>query len=187
MCLVCVIFVFHRGGLKWQTAGHSLAGHEDDSREWNAALVSEALPHALYHAVKYAISNGLDFDDVMKLFPDKSRVDDNWQPTLKPFYRLIENEEIFYSEDGKKWVPSTNACIIPSSCAQKDVIRKVLLKSKQTSNLVTPPTHLLREDIPQPREVGILFTTQAYMYMIVYWSVVKHYNIYSSSSFHFSL
>ena len=162
------IFVVCRAGLKWPTAGHSLARHEDDSRDWNAALVSEALPHALYHAVKYAISNGLDFDDVMKLFPDKSRVVDNWKPTLKPFYQLIENEEIFYSEDGKKWVPSTNACIIPSGCAQKDVIRKVLLNSKLTSNLVTPPTHLLREDIPHPMEVDLLLITQAYMYMIVY-------------------
>ena len=154
--------------MKWPTAGHSLAGHQDESCAWNAALVSEALPHALHHTVKYAISNGLDFDDVMKLFPDKSCVDGNWQPTLRPFYRLIDNEEIFYSEDGKKWVPSTNACIIPSSCAQKDVIRKVLLKSKQTSNLVTPPTHLLREDIPHPMEVDLLLITQAYMYMIVY-------------------
>ena len=108
------------------------------------ALIHEALPHALYHAAMYAIQHGYSAHDVMKLFPDASRALPHWVKLVEPFYHRIKNEAIFYTEeDGGRWVRASEACMIAGCDAQADVISKILLKTKQRSNLVKPPQHML--------------------------------------------
>ena len=137
--------MINRRNLKWPSASYKLAHHQDDSSAWNVALVSEALPCALYHTTMHAIDDeDYSFDDVMKLFPDKAYVTGNWKSVITPFYNLVHDKPIFYTHDGYEWVTARDACMIPAQCAHREIIRKVLLGNrKYNANLVEPPSHLL--------------------------------------------
>ena len=151
--------MINRRSLKWPSASYKLAGHQDDSSAWNVALVSEALPRALYHTAMHAIDDeSYSFDDVMKLFPDKSYVLGNWKNVNSPFYKFVEDKRIFYTNDGGRWVAATEACMIPAQCAQQKVLRKVLLENERhASNLVKPPPHLLVSVFTHPTTVLSFF------------------------------
>ena len=140
--ILCCLNV--RRHLKWASAEYENAQHHDAACDWNSALVSEALPHALYHTAMYAIQHGYSARDVMMLFPDPSLALPHWEALVNPFYQRIKTEAIFYTEeDGGRWVRASEACMIAGSGAQADVISKILLKTKQRSNLVKPPQHML--------------------------------------------
>ena len=150
-----------RRHLKWPSAEYENAHHHDAACDWNSALVSEALPHALYHTAMYAIQHGYSPCDVMKLFPDPKLARSHWENLVKPFYRRIENEAIFYTEeDGGRWVRASEACMIAGSDAQADVISKILLQSERQSNLVKPPDYVLSAiKTSPPRQVQMAFTS----------------------------
>ena len=106
----------------------------------------------------YAIQHRYNARDVMKLFPDPAQALTHWDKLLSPFYRQVEPEAIFYTEEsGGSWVKASEACMISESGYLQDVISKVLLQSDKTSNLVKPPAHVLSSiQIHPPRKVSIL-------------------------------
>ena len=134
-----------RRTLTWPAATHRAAGHHDDNSAWNVALVSEALPLAIYHTVMHTINRGAyPFDDVMKLFPDDSRVLNHWKNVMTPFCRAMDGKPIFQTVDCGNWVTAADAYMIPAKCPQRRVIRKVLLENGRFApSLVEPPSHLL--------------------------------------------
>ena len=147
-----------RRHLKWPSAEYRDSHHHDAACDWNTALVSQALPHALYHTVMYAIQHRYNACDVMKLFPDPALALTHWDKLVAPFYRQIEPEAIFYTEESEgSWVKASEACMISESGHLQDVISKILLQSGKTSNLVKPPAHVLSSiQIHPPRKVSIL-------------------------------
>ena len=147
-----------RRHLKWPSAEYRDSHHHDAACDWNTALVSQALPHALYHTAMYAIQHRYNARDVMKLFPDPALALTHWDKLISPFYRQVEPEAIFYTEEsGGSWVKASEACMISESGYLRDVISKILLQSDKTSNLVKPPDYILRSlQSPPPKQVNAL-------------------------------
>ena len=106
----------------------------------------------------YAIQHRYNARDVMKLFPDPAQALTHWDKLLSPFYRQVEPEAIFYTEEsGGSWVKASEACMISESGYLQDVISKILLQSDKTSNLVKPPDYILRSlKSPPPKQVNAL-------------------------------
>ena len=88
-----------RRHLKWPSAEYRDSHHHDAACDWNTALVSQALPHALYHTVMYAIQHRYNACDVMKLFPDPALALTHWDKLIPAFYRQVEPEAIFYTKE----------------------------------------------------------------------------------------
>ena len=145
-----------RRHLKWPSAEYRDSHHHDAACDWNTALVSQALPHALYHTVMYAIQHRYNACDVMKLFPDPALALTHWDKLIPAFYRQVEPEAIFYTkESGGSWVTALEACRLKDGCQYSDVLGKILLGAQPKSNLTSPPPHVLNSvnSERRPREV----------------------------------
>ena len=143
-----LIYPYCRRHLKLPSDEKDLTKLSDENLQWNLGMLEEALPNALSVTVQYCIKHGTTLNmkasDIYRLFPDKAALKSFWSYLAAPFYRKMQTERIYFTEDGKgDWVDHKVAKVLARNEPTNDVITKILKSTSTWSYLTIPPQHIL--------------------------------------------
>ena len=110
-----------RRSLKWP----GLERRNDPTAEWNMLLVKEVLPPC-YSALLLNAKEHLTVQNFYTVWPDSSRVHDNWRHIISPFLNLFLSNSVIKCEYHGQWVLPGQAVYVPISGVSETVLNTLV-------------------------------------------------------------
>jgi len=119
----------------------------DKSLLWNKCLLEEAMPRAYATMILEAIEEKSVFvptASIYKAWPDVKRIDHKWGLIAEPFFKILLQKEIVYTEAFRgKWVAVKQALFDRLSDDEpKELLQKVTLAANYA--VVSVPSHVMK-------------------------------------------
>ena len=144
-----------RRSLKWP----GLERRNDPTAEWNMLLVKEVLPPC-YSAL---LLNAKEHQTVQKFYivwPDSSRVRDNWKHIISPFLNLFLSNSVIKCEYHGRWVLPGQAVYVPISGVSETVLNTLVSCNVQLAKVPELVFRVLKHHGVHFKEVDPAFVRQ---------------------------
>ena len=144
-----------RRSLKWP----GLERRNDPTAEWNMLLVKEVLPPC-YSALLLNAKEHLTVQNFYTVWPDSSRVHDNWRHIISPFLNLFLSNSVIKCEYHGRWVLPGQAVYVPISGVSETVLNTLVSCNVQLAKVPELVFRVLKHHGVHFKEVDPAFVRQ---------------------------